>query len=97
MATNEAYVRAQNGAVTLAVRELRAFWDRLDLSDPVAARQSLERFWPVLLEKYGEVSVTMAADRFEDVTGLPAVPVRAVDPERANARMRWALGPLFDE
>lgn len=94
---SDLYMRAQNGVVRLAVRDLRAFWARLDLSDPLKAREALEEFWPALLEKYGEVSATMAADRFEDVTGLDAVMVRAVDPERANARLRWALGPLFNE
>lgn len=96
MATTEQYVAAQNGAVRLAVRALRRFWVSLDLTDGVAVREALTAFWPDLLATYGEMAATMAADRFEATTGLSAVMVRPVDPERANARMRWAISPLFD-
>lgn len=96
MATTEQYVAAQNGAVRLAVRALRRFWASLDLTDGVAVREALAAFWPDLLATYGEMTATLAADRFETITGLPAVMVRPVDLERANARMRWAISPLFD-
>ena len=89
------YVTAQNAAVRLAVRDLRTFWGRLDHSDPLASRVALERFWPVLLARYGEITATLAVDRFEDLTGLPGVMVRPVDADRANARMGWAMGPAF--
>lgn len=95
MATTAEYVAAQNGAVRLALRDLRRFWRSLDQSDPIAVRNALERFWPELIATYGEVVVTLAADRFEELTNLPAEPVRPVDPERANERMRWGITPLF--
>lgn len=95
MATPEQYVAAQNGAVKLALRELLAFWRTLDLSDGLGARVALEGFWPDLLARYGEITATLAADRFEEITGLPATMVRPVDADRANARMRWAVHPLF--
>lgn len=88
------YVAAQNGAVRLATRDLLAFWRLLDHEDIVGVRIALESFWPELLATYGEVTATLAADRFEDLTGLSATMVRPVDPERANARMRWAVEPL---
>lgn len=97
MATSEQYVAAQNGAVRLALKALRDFLASLDMSDAIAVRDALERFWPALLEQFGEVTATLAADRFEELTGLPATMVRPVDPDRANARMRWALGPLFGD
>ena len=93
--TSEAYVKAQNGAVRLAVRDLRRYWASLDLSDGVGVRVALEAYWPRLLATYGEITATLAADRFEELVGLPATMVRPVDAERANARMRWAIGPLF--
>ena len=96
MATPNAYTKAQTGAVRLAMRDLERVWRSLDLSDPYAAARALERVWAELIGLYGEVTATLAADRFEDLTGLPAVMVRPVDPERAEARMRWAVGPLFD-
>lgn len=89
------YVKAQNGAVKLALRDLRTFWGQLDLRNGVSVRAVLEGFWPELLARYGEVTATLAADRFEELTGFSATMVRPVDPERANARMRWGIDPLF--
>jgi hypothetical protein len=97
MATSaERYVAAQNGAVRLAIRALEAFWKSADLSDPVGTARALEAFWVDLIATYGEVTATLAADRFEEATGMPATMVRPVDPERAAARARWAVGPLFN-
>lgn len=95
MATPEQFIKAQNGAVELALRDLRRYWATLDLSDGVAVRKALEGYWPALLGKYGEITATLAADRFEELVDLPATMVRAVDPERANGRMRWGIAPLF--
>lgn len=95
MATAEQYVKAQNGAVKLALRDLDRFWSSLDLSDGLAVRAALEDFWPDLLAQYGDLTATLAADRFEELTGMAATLVRPVDADRANARMRWALDPLF--
>ena len=93
--TADQYVKAQNGAVKLAIRDLRSYWGGLDLSNGVAARTALEGFWPELLARYGDVTATLAVDRFESLVGLPATMVRPVDADRANARMRWAIDPLF--
>ena len=93
--TADQYVKAQNGAVKLAIRDLRSYWGGLDLSNGIASRNALEGFWPELLAKYGEVTATLAADRFESLVGVPATMVRPVDADRANARMRWAIDPLF--
>lgn len=95
MASPDLYVRAQNGAVELAVRDLTTFWNGLELGDSIGARIALERFWPELLERYGDIAATLAADNFEVLTSMPATMVRPVDVERANARMRWAIDPLF--
>lgn len=91
----ERYVAAQNGAVRLAVRDLEAVWARTDRMDALARRQALEQVWPLIVARYGEVTATLAADRFEDLTDLPAVLADAVDVERANARLRWGVAPLF--
>lgn len=92
----ERYVSAQNGVVRLAVRDLRVLWSRLSRLDPLSKRQALEQFWPVLIGRYGEITASLAADRFEELTGLSPVMVRPVDDERANARMRWAMGAAFE-
>lgn len=96
MATAAQYVAAQNGAVKLALRDLWRFWGTLNLSDGVAVRRALEGFYPTLLATYGEITGAIAADRFEQLTGMTATMVRPFDEERAVARVRWAITPLFD-
>lgn len=96
MATSaERYAAAQNGAVQLAVRVLESFWKSADLSDPVGTSTALQELWAELIATYGDLTATLAADRFEELTGLAATMVRPVDPERANARAGWATAPLF--
>lgn len=95
MATAERYITAQSGAVRLALRDLDTLWSRTQAWDPLARRQLLEEAWPLLIERYGEITATLAADRFEEVTGMPAVLADSVNIEQANARMRWGLEPLF--
>lgn len=97
MATPEEYIRAQNGAVRLAEKSLRDILAGLDMGDAIGVRDALGLVWVDLIGTYGDVTATLAADRFEELTGKPATMVRPVDPDRANARMRWALGPLFGD
>ena len=88
------YVAAQNGAVRLALIRLQRIWQQLDHSDVEATRRVMHEAWVDTLRTYGEVTATLAADRFEELTGYPPTMVRPVDPERANARLGWALDPL---
>lgn len=89
------YIAAQNGAVRLAVRDLRKFWGRIDHLDALGKRKALEDYWPLLVGRYGEVTATLAADRFEELTGASAVLADPLPGARVNARMRWAVTPLF--
>lgn len=93
--TPEQWVEAQNKLVGLARVALRRFWGTLDLGNPVESRRRLEVFWPVLVNDYGEVAATLAADRFEDETGLRARLAAPIPADEANARLRWAMGPMF--
>ena len=90
------HAKAQEELVRLATARLKVFWDSLDLTDPNGCREALAGFWPFLIEQYGEVAATLAADRFEELTGMRATMARAVDEERALSRMNWAIRPLFN-
>ncbi len=97
--------RADVEAVRLALTALSSrarqdflrVWATLDPSDWASVRRALSRFWPELVGHYGAMSAVLAADQFvaqaHDIglSGDPRV-VRAVDPERASARLRWAIG-----
>lgn len=80
-----------------ARRDFLRVWSTLDHSDFAAIRRVLDDFWPELIGHYGEMAAALGADDFvlqaADI-GLRGEPqlVRAVDPERALARMRWAIG-----
>lgn len=91
----ESYISAQNGAVKLALRDLRIIWERTSHLDALDRRKALEEFWPVLIERYGEITATLALDRFEEITGLSAVLPEPPSYEHANERLRWAVSPLF--
>ena len=93
----EALRRALNGLSVRAKADLARLWPQLPTGDIVALRTALEVVWPELIASYGELSAAVAADVFEswaEEIGLrPKVEiVRPVDPPRANARMRWAIG-----
>lgn len=83
---------------TRAKGDLLALWRTLpDPGDLPAVRVALERTWPELIAAYGDMSATVAADVFEawasDLGIAPeVVMVEPVDMDRANARMRWAIG-----
>lgn len=54
----------------------------------------LDEAWPALLDKYGGMTASVAADLIDEwMEGKAKLKVvRSVDEDRANARMRWALG-----
>lgn len=97
----ERCAQANRDVRALALRDLRAFFAVLS-SDSVDARDALERFVPLLVQQYGEIAATVAADFFDELR--EAAPVREsfravmADPvpvEQAEASTRWAVAPLF--
>lgn len=90
-------VRALATLSASAQADFLRVWSTLDPTDWAGARRVLEQFWPELIGHYGEMAAALGADDFVmqaadlGLRGGPRM-VRGVDPERANARMRWALG-----
>lgn len=89
------WVGAQRTIVRMALSELRNFWGRIEHLDALGKRRALEGFWPHLIKRYGDVAATLAADRFEEITGRAAILAAPLPDEQANARMRYAVTPLF--
>lgn len=87
----------------LARRDLKQFWEALNLSgNPVAVRNALLDFFPELIAVYGDVAALLGADWFDELRNAPpsassfrAVMGRNVNVEQAVASVRWAIGPLF--
>lgn len=83
-----------------AQERLDAFWERLDTSDPEAAKEAIMEFVPALAEQYHDAAATLAADFYETQrfreTGDP---FEAITPEmelgKVEGSLRYAVGFLF--
>lgn len=102
-AATVAFRGSQADLTTLAHRDLVEFWRGLDKSDALAVRRALEAFLPDLVQTYGEIGASLAADFYEELRDSSEVSkiYRAVMPEevvrieQVRASGRWAIGPLF--
>lgn len=93
---------AGRGVVALARQDLQSFWDSLDLTRPEAARDELLDFVPQLVQEYGDVAATVAAEwyeqvRFDAVGAYNATTVNATDIAQVQAGVRSAAGKLFGD
>ena len=100
MASKAEVARVRQALAGLSESARQSFlqvWASLDLNDWSELRRVLEEFWPELVGHFGEMAAVLASDQFLleaaelGISGDPRM-VRGVDPGRANARMRWALG-----
>jgi hypothetical protein len=105
MATVEAlneFRSAQRGLVDLAVAELADFWATLNPEDAVATSRALQAFLPALIDEYGDMAASVAADFYEGLREEAGVKKRfktlLADPvpgEAIQANVRYNLTPLF--
>lgn len=98
----ERFAAASSDISTLARRETSTLWRSLDVAAPMAVREALEDVLPQLVTAYGETSVTVAADFYDDLRDrstapgrFRATPAEPVDVEAVRANARWAIGPIF--
>ena len=97
--------QAQNDVVTLALREIRSFWRTLDFDNPVAAVLALEEFLPVVVQEYGELGATAAADFYEELREASPAARKAYNAllaeppnvEQIRKSAKWTAGPLFKQ
>ncbi len=99
------YRQATQALVSLAQRDLADFWASLNLSgDPARIRDELLRFFPDLVQAYGDTAAVLGADWYDLLRDVPAsarsfnaVMAAPVTTEQAQQSARWAVGPLFVE
>lgn len=75
---------------------MQGVWDSLKTSDRIAASRALSNGWEWVLNRYGNMAATLAADFFEvEARGLSLTPrlqmAAPFDGPRASARLSWAL------
>ena len=95
-------VRANRAIRALAVRDVTRLWATLEGLTAVEQRDAMLEAVPALIDRYGEIAATVAADFYEtqrEAAGaagrftaeLAALPSR----QAIESSTRWAMGPLF--
>lgn len=102
--SSAAYGKSQAQIVTLANRELRAFWNALDKSNPVVVKEAVSAFMVDLIESYGSIASTVAADYYDDLRGRAGARGKynasAPDLDIAEQVVKssdWAVQPMFGD
>lgn len=98
----EAHQKTVADLTTLAIRDLVTLWGSLDTADATATAVALRAALPELVQSYGSVAASLAADFYDDLreqanvrseyTTVLADPPPA---EKIAVLARWAAGPLF--
>ena len=96
-------VAAVEAASTMARRELRREFAKLDADNPAECKRRLLAVVPAIVEKYGNLAALAAAEYYEaerrgalgdDYAAELAPPV---DAGAVRAKVRYAMGHLFGE
>lgn len=88
--------RALNRLSGLAQADLRREWQGLRASDRLLISRSLAEQWVGIIDHYGTMAATLAADLFEAQAMEIGIRARldiakGVNPDRATSRLAWAL------
>ena len=89
--------RSLNALSQAAQNDMGAVWDSLPAGDRALVGQAMSQGWAWVLERYGNIAATLAADFFEmsaadlGVKRPKAVIAPAMDERRAMARLGWAV------
>jgi hypothetical protein len=86
----------------LAIADLEKWWARVDITDAPVVREAVEEFVPMLVDRYGDLAATVAADWFEELREkagargrFTAVLAEVPPAESIRANARWSITPLF--
>ena len=86
----------QQRVAQMARNDLSDWWYSLDKTDLTALRAEVEAFFPQLVESYGEVAFTAAADWYDLIyRERPRMAAGMRNEDIARARARWAIGKAW--
>ncbi|EEZ90353.1 hypothetical protein HMPREF0578_0259 [Mobiluncus mulieris 28-1] len=88
----------QRGLETLEkamLADLKQVWDAITGAEPDTVSRLVQELLPELIDRYGVMAESMAADWYEELTGQQAFIPDAYANEAYRASTRWALSPLF--
>nr|WP_211580146.1 hypothetical protein [Mobiluncus mulieris] len=75
--------------------DLKQVWDAITGAEPDTVSRLVQELLPELIDRYGVMAESMAADWYEELTGQQAFIPDAYANEAYRASTRWALSPLF--
>jgi hypothetical protein len=100
----EGFQTALDDLTTLSLADLVSFWRTLDTEDAAGSAQAVREFLPDLFDTYVPLSAELGAafyDESRDEAGARgsfiAEPVAAVDNDRTQKTVGWAIAPLFQK
>lgn len=76
-------------------RDIRRLWSGLGLVEPEDMRDALLDYVPGLVDEYGKVASTIAAEYFEETTGGTASLVDTYSPDAIAGSIRYHAGGLW--
>ena len=76
-------------------RDVRRLWTALDASNPEGMRDALLDYVPGLVDKYGQVAAVVAAEYFEETTGVSATVADTFSAGAVQGSVRYYAGGLW--
>lgn len=102
LAEVEGHRQAVADLVTLAHRDLVAFWRSVETASATAARDAVREVLPELIELYGTSAAGLGADWYDDLRDDAEAPgsytarlAETPPADQVDALARWGVGPLF--
>lgn len=75
--------------------DLAQIWEKVSVAEPDVASRLLQEVLPELIDRYGTMAGSMAADWYEELTGHEALVPNLYATEAWRASIRWALSPML--
>ena len=97
----EQYDNAVKAIQSAAEQELQKFWNALDKSDPIKAKEAILAYVPALVYSYGNAAATVAADFYDAERSKQiknnnyVAEVKSPEYEEIENRCRYVVGYLF--
>lgn len=92
-----AFARASNTLVDAAMRAVRHLWTEVHSFSPDAVRDAFLDAVPEIVDTYGTAAAELAAEFFEQSTGLPVDPAKVPTADAVRAQTRYRAGALFTD
>ncbi|WP_250504848.1 hypothetical protein [Bowdeniella massiliensis] len=91
------YTKGTDTLADLADKEITAFFAQLDLTNPAACREGIQRAMYYWVSNYGKVAAELAAQFYEAAGGNPADLATVINPQQLRRATNYATRHLYSE